>query len=76
MNGVPAEGIAACQMCHGKHGEGAGSIPRIAGQHAAYFRMAMGAFRSALRGNETMQAVTKKMTDREIDALASYLAND
>jgi cytochrome c553 len=76
MNGVPAKGISACQQCHGKHGEGAGSIPRIAGQHAAYFRMAVGAFRSTLRENETMHAVTKKLTDREIEALASYLAND
>jgi cytochrome c553 len=76
MNGVPAEGISACQLCHGKFGEGDGLVPRIAGQHAAYFRMALGAFRSTLRGNETMHAVTKNMTDREIEALASYLAND
>jgi cytochrome c553 len=38
--------------------------------------MAIGAFRSTLRGNETMHAVTKNMTDRDIEALASYLAND
>ena len=76
MNGAPAKGIAACQQCHGKRGEGAGPTPRIAGQHAAYFRMAIGAFRSTLRGNETMHAVTKNMTDRDIEALASYLAND
>ncbi len=76
MNGVPAEGVIACQSCHGKHGEGAASIPRIAGQHAAYLRMQMGAFRSTLRGNETMHAITKNMTDRQIEALASYLAND
>jgi cytochrome c553 len=76
MNGVAAQGISACQQCHGKLGEGSGVVPRIAGQHAAYFRMAMGAFRSALRGNEIMHANTKNMTDREIEALASYLAND
>lgn len=75
-NGAPSEGVTACQMCHGKHGEGAASVPRIAGQHAAYLRMALGAFRSSLRGNETMHAVTKNMTDRQIEALASYLAND
>jgi cytochrome c553 len=76
MNGVPAEGITACQACHGKHGEGGGLVPRIAGQHADYLRMAMGAFRSTLRGNKTMHANTKNMTDSEIVALASYLAND
>ncbi len=76
MDGVRAEGVTACQQCHGKHGEGAASTPRIAGQHAAYLRMAIGAFRSSLRGNDTMHAVTKNMTDQQIEALASYLAND
>jgi cytochrome c553 len=76
MNGVAAEGIPACQACHGAHGEGGGLNPRIAGQHADYLRMALGAFRSTLRGNKTMHANTKNMSDSEIVALASYLAND
>jgi len=76
MNGDPAKTIAACQQCHGKFGEGSGSFPRIAGQHAAYFRMVMGAFRSDLRANQTMHAVAKNMSDRQIEALSSYLSND
>jgi len=76
MNGVPAAGIAACQQCHGRHGEGSGVIPRIAGQHASYFRTVMADFRSKLRANDTMHGVVKNITDRQIEALASYLAND
>jgi cytochrome c553 len=77
MNGVAAERIPACQVCHGKHGEGSGVLfPRIAGQHADYLRMQLSTFRSTLRDNGVMHVNTKNMTDREIEALASYLAND
>lgn len=76
MNGDPAKGITACQQCHGKSGEGNAAFPRIAGQHAYYFRMVMGAFQSGLRQNEMMRAVTKNMTDQQIYALSSYLANE
>lgn len=76
MNGDPARGITACQQCHGKSGEGNVAVPRLAGQHAYYFRMVMGGFRSGLRKNAMMQGVTKNLTDRQIDALSSYLANE
>ncbi len=76
MNGDPAHGIAACQQCHGKSGEGNGAIPRIAGQHAYYFRMVMGGFQSGLRKNAMMRGETKNMTDQQIYALSSYLANE
>jgi cytochrome c553 len=36
----------------------------------------MEAFRSTLRESDIMHANTKDMTDRQIEALASYLAND
>jgi cytochrome c553 len=76
MNGDPARGIVACQQCHGKSGEGVGAVPRIAGQHAPYLRMMLGGFQTGLRQSEPMRAQTKNMTDRQIEALASYLAND
>ncbi len=75
-NGDPAKGIVACQECHGKDGNGSGSVPRIAGQHAYYFRMVMGGFHSGLRKNKMMRSETKHMTDRQIYALSSYLANE
>jgi cytochrome c553 len=76
LNGDLARGVVACQQCHGKSGDGNGIFPRIAGQHAAYFRMVMGAFRSGLRRNDVMGPVAQKLSDREIEALASYLSND
>ncbi len=76
MNGDPAKGVAACQQCHGKAGEGSGATPRIAGQHAYYFRMVMGGFQSGLRQNGMMHSETKNMTDPQIYALSSYLANE
>jgi cytochrome c553 len=76
LNGAMARGIVPCQQCHGKAGEGMGAFPRVAGQHAAYFRMVMGAFRSGLRKNDIMVPIAKNLTDREIEALSSYLSND
>lgn len=76
LNGDLARGVVACQQCHGKSGEGNGAFPRVAGQHGAYLRMVMGAFRSGLRKSDVMGPVAKSLTDREIEALSSYLAND
>lgn len=76
VSGDPAHGITSCQQCHGKAGEGTGLAPRIAGQHAQYLRMVLGGFQTGLRQNPSMHAETKNMSDRQIEALASYLAND
>jgi cytochrome c553 len=76
MNGVAAENIPACHVCHGEHGEGNSVMPRIAGQHGDYLKKQLEAFRSTLRESDVMHANTKEMTDHEIEALVSYLAND
>ena len=76
MDGADAQNVPACQACHGEHGEGNSVIPRLAGQHADYLKAQMEAFRSTLRESDIMHANTKDMTDRQIEALASYLAND
>jgi cytochrome c553 len=75
-NGVEAQAIPACQSCHGEHGEGAGVIPRLAGQHADYLRKQLEAFRSSLRESDVMHVESKDMTDSQIEALVSYLGND
>jgi cytochrome c553 len=51
-------------------------VPRIAGQHATYLKKQLEAFRSTLRESDVMHANTTNMTDREIEAVVSYLAND
>lgn len=75
-SGAPADGVPPCQACHGAHGEGNGVVPRIAGQHADYLKKQLEAFRSTLRENAVMHANTANMTDREIEAVVSYLGND
>ncbi len=75
-NGVEAQNIPACAACHGDHGGGNGAIPRIAGQHGYYLKSQLEAFRSTLRESDIMHANTKEMTDSQIEALVSYLAND
>jgi len=76
LNGVAANNVPACAACHGAKGEGNSAIPRLAGQHASYLKSQMEAFRSLTRANDVMHANTKDMTDSEIEAVASYLAND
>jgi cytochrome c553 len=76
MDGAETQNIPACQACHGEHGEGAGVMPRIAGQHANYLKTQLEAFRSTLRESDIMHANTSDMTDSQIEALVSYLAND
>jgi len=76
MNGVEAQNVPACQACHGDHGEGNSVMPRIAGQHADYLKTQLEAFRSTLRESDVMHANTKEMTNSQIEALVSYLAND
>ena len=75
-NGADAQNIPACQACHGEHAEGNSVIPRLAGQHAYYLKSQLEAFRSTLRDNDVMHANTKDMTNSQIEALVSYLAND
>ena len=76
MNGAPAQNVPPCQACHGDNAEGNSVIPRLAGQHAYYLKSQLEAFRSTLRESDVMHANTKDMTDRQIEALVSYLAND
>jgi cytochrome c553 len=76
MTGAAAQNVPACQACHGAHGEGNSVIPRIAGQHGDYLKNQLEAFRSTLRASAVMHPNTKDMTDSQIEALVSYLAND
>ncbi|HEY4957990.1 MAG TPA: cytochrome c4, partial [Caldimonas sp.] len=49
--------------------------PRLSGQHADYVEAQLVAFRSGLRhSNLAMTGVAAKLNDREIKALADYVA--
>lgn len=77
--GIRTKGVAACTTCHGRRGEGDATAryPALAGQHAAYIDKMLKAFRSATRRNDpagVMRMIARKLEDKEIAALAAYLA--
>ena len=71
-------GVPACEGCHGPAGAGIPSqYPRIAGQYVEYIEAQLKAFRSGARANDPsgmMRGVAARMTDREISAVAQYVA--
>ncbi len=76
--GSAASGIPACAGCHGPTGVGIpAQYPRIAGQFAEYLEAQLKAFRAGTRTNDPngmMRGVTVRMNDREIRAVAEYVA--
>ena len=76
--GVMQKGVAACASCHAPNGAGIpAQFPRIGGQHAEYTEAQLKAFRAGDRANDPnrmMRTVAAKLTDREIRAVAEYVA--
>ena len=74
--GVAERSVPACSGCHGPSGAGIpAQYPRLAGQHADYIEAQLVAFRSGARHNSpVMTAVAAKLNDRDIKALADYVA--
>ena len=74
--GIADRQIAACAGCHTPNGAGIpAQYPRLAGQHADYTVAQMNAFRSGGRKNSVpMAQVAAHMTDKEIAAVADYIA--
>jgi len=75
-DGVEADNVPSCAGCHGDRGQGNGQFPRLAGQHADYLKNQLEDFRSLVRQNDIMHANTEQMTDAQIEAVVSFLAND
>lgn len=74
--GNAAENVIACNQCHGAHGEGHDATPRIAGQHADYLKAQLRLFNLKFRDHVLMKPNTETMSQKTMDALASYLASD
>ena len=76
--GIAGKGVAACASCHGPNGAGMPSqYPRVSGQHAEYVEVQLKAFRAGERANDpnsSMRLVAAKLSDREIQAVADYVA--
>ena len=74
--GIADRQIPACAGCHTPDGAGIPvQYPRLAGQHAEYTEAQLVAFRDGVRKNGAqMTGVAAKMNDREIKAVADYIA--
>jgi len=74
--GIADRMIPACAGCHSPTGAGIpAQYPRLAGQHADYTEAQLVAFRSGARKNSVpMTGVAAKLNDREIKAVADYIA--
>jgi len=71
--GVPARQIPPCASCHGAHGEGMATFPRLAGQHAPYLLKQILVIQNALRNAPVMHGIVKDLSKDQIQALAVYL---
>ena len=74
--GVAERQIAACSGCHSPNGAGIpAQYPRVSGQHADYSVAQLSAYRDGSRRNSVpMGNVAAKLNDREIKAVADYMA--
>ena len=74
--GIQDRQIAACAGCHNPTGAGIpAQYPRLSGQHAEYTATQLTSFRDGVRKNSLqMNQVAVRLNDREIRALADYVA--
>lgn len=85
--GDQSKGLAACTACHSPTGQGnaAAGFPALGGQHADYIEKQLKAFRAAGRddlnadkrandSNSMMRMVAAKLSDKEIQAVSSYIS--
>jgi cytochrome c553 len=71
--------VAACSACHSPTGKGnaPAGFPSLSGQHREYTLQQLKDFRSGVRqndGGEMMRTVVERLTDKELEALASYVS--
>ena len=74
--GIADRNSAACAGCHSPNGAGIpAQYPRLSGQHADYTVAQLNTFRDGTRANSTqMTQVAAKLNDKEINAVADYIA--
>jgi cytochrome c553 len=74
--GILERNVPACSGCHSPTGVGIpAQFPRLSGQHSDYTEAQLIAFRSGARVNSAqMMAIAANMSDREIKAVADYIA--
>ena len=73
--GVPAKNVPACFTCHGSEGQGSGSFPRLAGQHADYVVKQLLVFQRTDErpGGAIMKSVAHELEREDILNVAAYV---
>lgn len=74
--GIAKKSVPACAGCHSPNGAGIpAQYPRLAGQHGDYIKAQLTAFRQGDRTNNVqMSSIAANLSDKEIEALADYIA--
>jgi cytochrome c553 len=72
-HGVTAEGVPACNACHGKDAHGLADFPRLAGQHSQYILKQLASFQSSMRNVAVMHGVAQNLRLQEMQSVAAYL---
>jgi cytochrome c553 len=78
-NGDLKRKVSACIACHGPYGDGnkPASFPSLRGQHVDYLIKALNDFKKDARNVDPynmMHMIAKKMTDKEIQAVAYHIS--
>lgn len=77
--GILSEGVPACTGCHSPNGAGLdlAGYPQLNAQNAAYTAKQLTDFREGVRTNDgeamTMRGVTKRLSNKDIEAVSSYI---
>ena len=76
--GIASKGVPSCAGCHGPSGRGiqGAALPMIGRQHAVYAAIQLRSYKSGARAtdpNSMMRTIASRLTDEDIDAVASYL---
>lgn len=74
-----ATGVPACAACHDAGGKGnyLAKFPRLGGQNSQYIVDQLTKFKSKVRANDPngmMEDIAARLSDKEIEAVASYVA--
>ena len=72
-----SNGNKACAECHGSYGRGNDTMPRLAGQHAAYLADQMNRFRNGKRvaGQTPEHPRASQLSEDEVTAISQYLSS-
>lgn len=73
--GVPAQNIPPCSTCHGDKGQGNGTFPRLAYQHADYVRKQLMVFQRTDERPEgsIMKTIAHGLTEKNMGAVAEFV---